>query len=523
MKNPSSFTHRWRRYLISAIVTVGVVLFGGVSLSQPVNQVAKSTPVVSNVVKATKSVVPLNHIQSSVAYADQRSYGVDWSRYQGAYGIWGYGRDQFSISQIGGTTTGWNVYDQWTYPTQVSSTIAQGKRAHTYIWWQNVTTQAQADYVLNYFLPKVQTPKGSIIALDVESGYQNTAVIDYALTRIKNAGYTPMLYGYKNYLQNNTNLSYLASKYGLWLAEYPDYSVRSEPNFGFFPSFNNVQIFQFTSTYKAGGLDGDIDLTGVTRNGYQNGNSQKPNTQTPAVNHGQQLHQDSHTYTVKSGDSWWSIANSHGMNMYDLAKLNSSSISTVIHPGQVLRVADSGKGAKINNKINQTPAPANNNQNNNTSTYIVRSGDSWWAIANRYGMNMYTLASLNGKSISSVIYPGQVLRVKGTASSNNSGYSTGTYVVRSGDSWWAIANRYGMNMYTLASLNGKSISSVIYPGQVLRVRGSASVSSSRYYTVRNGDNLSSIAYRLGTSVYHLTSSNGIRNANLIYSGQVLRY
>ena len=254
MKNPSSFTHRWRRYLISAIVTVGVVLFGGVSLSQPVNQVVKSTPVVSNVVKATKSVVPLNRIQSNVAYADQRSYGVDWSRYQGAYGVWGYGRDQFSVSQIGGTTTGWNVYDQWTYSTQVSSTIAQGKRAHTYIWWQNVTTQAQADHVLNYFLPKVQTPKGSIIALDVESGYQNTAVIDYALTRIKNAGYTPILYGYKNYLQNNTNLFYLASKYGLWLAEYPDYSVRSEPDFGFFPSFNNVQIFQFTSTYKAGGL-----------------------------------------------------------------------------------------------------------------------------------------------------------------------------------------------------------------------------------------------------------------------------
>ena len=75
-------------------------------------------------------------------------------------------------------------------------------------------------------------------------------------------------------------------------------------------------------------------------------------------------------------------------------------------------------------------------------------------------------------------------------------------------------------MYTLASLNGESINSVIYPGQVLRVSGSASVSSSRYYIVRNGDNLSSIAYRLGTSVYHLTSSNGIRNANLVYSGQV---
>ena len=72
-------------------------------------------------------------------YAAKGDHGVDWSVYQGANGKWGYARDKFSVSQIGGTTTGWNLYTQWTYPTQVSSTIAQGKRAHTYIWWQNVT------------------------------------------------------------------------------------------------------------------------------------------------------------------------------------------------------------------------------------------------------------------------------------------------------------------------------------------------------------------------------------------------
>ena len=45
-----------------------------------------------------------------------------------------------------------------------------------------------------------------------------------------------------------------------------------------------------------------------------------------------------------------------------------------------------------------------------TSTILsVQSGDSWWAIANRYGMSMYTLASLNGKSTNSVIYPGQAV------------------------------------------------------------------------------------------------------------------
>lgn len=220
------------------------------------------------------------------AQAAKGDFGVDWAVYQGANGKFGYAKDKFAISQIGGTTNGWSMYDQWTYPSQVQYTIAQGKRAHTYIWWQNVTTNAQADRVLDYFLPKIQTPKGSIVALDIESGYQNTQAIAHAIQRIKNAGYTPVVYGYKNYLVNNTDLHYLAKQAQLWLAEYPNYQVTPNPNYNYFPSFENVGIFQFTSTYIASGLDGDVDLTGITDNGYKKGEADKPKSQTAAVKAG---------------------------------------------------------------------------------------------------------------------------------------------------------------------------------------------------------------------------------------------
>lgn len=45
----------------------------------------------------------------------------------------------------------------------------------------------------------------------------------------------------------------------------------------------------------------------------------------------------------------------------------------------------------------------------------------------------------------------------------------------------------------------------------------------RVYTVRAGDNLSSIAKRLGVSVSYLQSKNGIKNANMIYPNQKLKY
>lgn len=265
--------------------------------------------------------------------------GTDQSEYQGQYGRLGYGDETFEFLQIGGYYGG-SFVPHWTYSSQVQNARSRGLHAHTYIYSQ-FSGRWQADQMLNYYLPRVQTPKGSIVALDVESGNPDTDSVMYALGRIKDAGYTPVLYGYKNFLLNHLNLQYISQNYPLWLAEYPDYSVRRFPNYGFFPSFNNVAIFQFTSTYLPGGLDGDVDLTGITDNGYTkntNPQTKQPTQQPtkPTTNQAQAV-----TYTVRPGDSWWAIANRHGMNMYTLASINGKSINSVIYPGQVLKLTTS--------------------------------------------------------------------------------------------------------------------------------------------------------------------------------------
>ncbi|MCP0887793.1 LysM peptidoglycan-binding domain-containing protein [Ligilactobacillus sp. WILCCON 0076] len=107
-------------------------------------------------------------------------------------------------------------------------------------------------------------------------------------------------------------------------------------------------------------------------------------------------------------------------------------------------------------------------------------------------------------------------------SSNISSTSSGTYTVKSGDSWWAIANRYSINMYTLANLNGKSIYSTIYPGQVLKISKSETTSSKVYYTVKKGDTVSSIANKYGVSINQIKNLSGLKNTDYIYVGQSLR-
>lgn len=384
-----------------------------------------------------------------------KHYGVDWSKYQGNNGKWGYARDDFSISQIGGYYNG-SFVPQSTYGTQVANTIALNKRAHTYIYAQFSGT-AQADQMLDYYLPKVQTPKGSIVALDVESGNPDLASVEHALQRVQDAGYTAVLYGYKGFLVNHlgsAGLQEIASQWPLWLAEYKDYQVTSEPDYNYFPSCNNVQLFQFTSTYVAGGLDGNVDFTGITENGYEGGNAQKPKTTTPATTTGKQLHQDTHNYTVKSGDTLSAIASHYGMTVNALVMLNGIKNANLIYPGQVLRVADSGAGSTVTKKAT-TPITSTG-----TQTYTVRYGDTLSGIASRYGTSTSTLASINGISNPNWIYPGQVLKLSG-------GSSARSYTVRSGDTLSGIASRLGTSWTALKAKNGVVNANLIYPGQTL--------------------------------------------------------
>ena len=395
-----------------------------------------------------------------------RAQGTDLSRYQGYTAVKGQASDEFAISQIGGINAN-GIYTQNTYQSQVATGIAQGLRMHTYIWYQVGGDKQAAKECMDYFLARVQTPKGSLVALDYEDGASasvaaNTDAILYGMNRIKQAGYTPVYYSYKPYTLAHVDYKRILAEFpnSLWIAAYKDYAVTTSPDYAYFPSLDGIAEWQFTSMYKAGGLDGNVDLLGIAQNGYHKGDANKPSSKPTAVKQGIKA-DNTPKADIKAGFT---------------VKVNYSARKWA--SGQCIPSWVHGKAYRVQQV---------------SGDKVLLAGIMSW-ISRTDAEILQTSA-----------------QAKQTA--------TGTYTVQSGDSWWSIANRYGMSMYTLAARNGKTIYSMLHPGDKLTVIGQ----TSRTYAVRCGDTLSNIANRLGQSVYKLAQNNNITNINLIYVGQKISY
>ncbi len=98
--------------------------------------------------------------------------------------------------------------------------------------------------------------------------------------------------------------------------------------------------------------------------------------------------------------------------------------------------------------------------------------------------------------------------------------------VSRGDTLSELAARYGTTVAALRTANGLGVSDRILAGSTLVLPGSrtASTSSStveRTHTVADGDTLTAVARRYGTSVRSLQSRNGLAPGALLLPGRVL--
>ena len=273
------------------------------------------------------------------------------------------------------------------------------------------------------------------------------------------------------------------------------------------------------------------------------------------------------TYVVKAGDTLYGISNQFGVSVTELASLNNVSADT-LQIGATLKIP-SNFGTNPNNMFIYTVKKGdtlysiaqkykttigeivnlNYLKNNNLTigqklripetytkdeemympmfkNYTVKSGDSLYSIARNNNISVDILMKDNGLTDINLKI-GQILKIRlpdeieieecyGENYIPENIISNIDYVVKKGDSLYSIARKYNTSINAIQKLNGLN-STNLSVGMILKIPSDDKGST---YIVKSGDSLYSIARRFNTTVNSIKQKNKLTN-NLLSIGQKL--
>ncbi len=197
-------------------------------------------------------------------------------------------------------------------------------------------------------------------------------------------------------------------------------------------------------------------------------------------------------YVVKKGDSLYSIARENNTTVSELKTINKLT-SDVLTIGQTLLLPSATVIA---------------------DTYTVQKGDTLYGIANKLGTTVSELKNTNNLT-SDTLSIGQVLKIPNSNNEQNS--NTITYTVKSGDSLYSIAKNYDVTVDAIKKENNLT-SNLLSIGQILKIPTTSITETT--YVVKSGDNLYGIARKFNTTVDELKRLNNL-TGNLLSIGQIL--
>lgn len=279
--------------------------------------------------------------------------GIDVSKYQGNINwqsVKGAGI-KFAMIRAGYVTNGNMVVDE-KFHSNMEGALTSGVDVGVYLY-SYATNVDQAKLEAKLLLAEIDKYKGKItypISFDIEDekwqgGLSNRVRTDMAkafCNAIENAGYYTSIYANLNWVQNRLIWDEL-KQYDLWLAQWTQ-TPTDQYDYG---------MWQYTSSGSVAGINGRVDMNEaykdypniIKSNGLNGFGKVVPPSPvpdpvptpkpTPAPS--------GKTYTVKPGDSFWSIAASqlgNGNRYKDLAAYNGLSTDAVIYSGQVLKILE---------------------------------------------------------------------------------------------------------------------------------------------------------------------------------------
>ncbi|TCB54024.1 LysM peptidoglycan-binding domain-containing protein [Acinetobacter terrestris] len=242
------------------------------------------------------------------------------------------------------------------------------------------------------------------------------------------------------------------------------------------------------------------------------------------------------SYTVQSGDSLSAISAKYNLGMDYIANINGISRNTGLRVGQRLKL--SGDVEPAVQPVNETVVIDKTEKavkGVKPSVHVVKSGETLSSIARQHYLQLQYLADLNQIRTNSTVRVGQQLKISlppeieeransirpvaasqiETKSASSKG--TDSYTVKPGESLNAIANRVGVSVAELASMNKLSSSAGLRVGQKIVLPKTVIE-----YKIKRGDTLIGLANRYGLESSKLAEINAIQPNTQLRIGDVIK-
>ncbi len=113
-------------------------------------------------------------------------------------------------------------------------------------------------------------------------------------------------------------------------------------------------------------------------------------------------------YIIKSGETLGEIAVRFKTSQSLLCRINNIKNPKRVYAGQLILVPVKNKDISIDNSLNPQIREGFLTQE---IEYVVKKGDSLWSIARRFGTTIENILSINGLSFSSIINPGDKIKI----------------------------------------------------------------------------------------------------------------
>ena len=221
-------------------------------------------------------------------------------------------------------------------------------------------------------------------------------------------------------------------------------------------------------------------------------------------------------YTVKAGDTLYAIAQKYGTTVKAIQDLNYLK-NTNLSVGQVIRIPEMYTPEDqmiMPSYINYTVKPGDTLYSiaraNNISVDTLIKDNGLTSNTLDVGKNIrIRISDESMTDIEECIGPDYTPPISTTP--------TITYTVKKGDSLYSIAKKYNTSVSTITNLNNLK-SNNLSIGQQLKIPSTSGAETSTTYTVKSGDNLYSIARKFNTTVDSIKRKNNL-TSNLLSIGQ----